>query len=653
MESRLAAPPSSKPTAPSPDMHPDGINGSVRTGTAPRHFSLATGVGSSSQRRSPQEHCSTASQPSSSRSTHHGTKESASSNPTAGSSRTGTGTCTANGSSNGRSKMTSSTTATTTGSQSYSPWARLLMMTMLVQTLVISSLEASVAILLIPTQGQAPPPLSTSESRGAASILDQTIRPAPFNVRMRSVPVYASLFACAQLYSMFLAYDATKHENVLQLIALIFFNSAIVVYAVFQSITQLHPLDIGLLLRPPTQPASSSSSTVGLSLGQIDYILAVGYSLPVLATYFTTVVALIAWRLYKEFPFSVYKKIGADRVIQSMYRTYLILMTVLRIDLFFVSAFAVQYLVLVASLDLMDAMSMASSVNVVDAVIVGGAWLIMILLMWLVPYAVSQEHRGLLASSMFGVAGVAAALVYKLMYIFQNRTMPVFLGVWRFLLFFGFLSLALLLCTAILMFLCTRNFGHGLQAAFDQLDAARIEYALARAGTPTSQRRQLPSSPSRRPTTWPAAVSPAHSSEAGSFARTSVAAEDSVTSSSTQHQALSFSRMLPSSSSTPASRTRYNSHYRHTLASTESPFFALHGLSFDRVDDADLSLLASSAPQSPLEMSDHPLTRRPPVTRRAATVHDHVQPAVGSSSGRQGNAQANVASAWFISSFPA
>ncbi|KAI9168453.1 hypothetical protein H9P43_007825 [Blastocladiella emersonii ATCC 22665] len=335
-----------------------------------------------------------------------------------------------------------------TSAASPSPWPALLGTASLLQALFVFTLEATVAFLLIPR-------LSPSGSGSATTSLAGEPAP-PFNVRMRGVPVYAALFACAQLYSVFLSFNATARENSIQLIALVLLNLCTVGYAGFQSVTQLTQLELELLMRPPW----STSAAAGLSRLQIDLVLGIAWAMPVLTAFFAAVTAVLALRLYREFGFAVYKKIGADRAVQDMYRVYLVLVTVVKLDLFFAFTFAVQYLALVMQVDLVDT-------PVTVAALLGMAGLT-----WLIPYSIRREHRGLVLLSLLGLAAVAAGLGYRLVYIVEHRRSPAFQGIHRFLTFFAGLSLAMLVVTAGLMVQCMGSFGFGLRGAFEALEAA-------------------------------------------------------------------------------------------------------------------------------------------------------------------------------------
>ncbi|CAJ0759053.1 12835_t:CDS:2 [Entrophospora sp. SA101] len=57
---------------------------------------------------------------------------------------------------------------------------------------------------------------------------------------------------------------------------------------------------------------------------------------------FAVIMAILCWRLYMEFGWSIYKKIGADVKIQKMYKTMLIFVMLIKLSLFFVLMSAIE-----------------------------------------------------------------------------------------------------------------------------------------------------------------------------------------------------------------------------------------------------------------------------------------------------------------------
>ncbi|KAJ1565271.1 hypothetical protein HK096_003710 [Nowakowskiella sp. JEL0078] len=69
--------------------------------------------------------------------------------------------------------------------------------------------------------------------------------------------------------------------------------------------------------------------------------------IPVIIAVFEAVYIFLAFKLYHEFGWKIYKKIGADPNMRNMYRQYQIFLMLLKFDVFFVFGFGIQFLVLV------------------------------------------------------------------------------------------------------------------------------------------------------------------------------------------------------------------------------------------------------------------------------------------------------------------
>jgi hypothetical protein len=83
--------------------------------------------------------------------------------------------------------------------------------------------------------------------------------------------------------------------------------------------------------------------------GQIAQGSLSGYliAIPVVCALFGVIYIMLSVKLYKEFGWKMFKKIGADPVMKVMFRDYQILLLITKFDVFFVLAFGIQFLVLV------------------------------------------------------------------------------------------------------------------------------------------------------------------------------------------------------------------------------------------------------------------------------------------------------------------
>ena len=127
----------------------------------------------------------------------------------------------------------------------------------------------------------------------------------------RTIPTFLTLYIFGFIYELLLVYDALRLKNTIQVIGLCLFNLALLVYAAVQmneiddavtTLLQESPPKIGPDVWPDSKPF----------LIAIPCIIAVG----------TIQMAIIAWKLYDEFAWTIYKHISADLRMKRRYLTY-------------------------------------------------------------------------------------------------------------------------------------------------------------------------------------------------------------------------------------------------------------------------------------------------------------------------------------------
>ncbi len=125
----------------------------------------------------------------------------------------------------------------------------------------------------------------------------------------RTVPTYLSLFIFGFLYEVVLAYDALRLRNTIQVIGLCIFNLALMIYAAIQ-IDQLNDALFKLVTLGQLPP------TLWKELEP--YLIAV----PCIVAFVTLLLGFIAWKLYGEFAWTIYKNISADLRLKRRLLTY-------------------------------------------------------------------------------------------------------------------------------------------------------------------------------------------------------------------------------------------------------------------------------------------------------------------------------------------
>ncbi|KFH65122.1 hypothetical protein MVEG_08603 [Podila verticillata NRRL 6337] len=293
----------------------------------------------------------------------------------------------------------------------------------------------------------------------------------------RVLSVYHILFIVAQLFQMILLCDAMYNKNTIQIIAIVVFNCAMVAYAGLQMKQASE-----ILVATPTDSLQNAILDIfgANKYNPIPYHASLPYEIAVLVlmAIFATVFAFIAYKLYKEFGWSIYKKIGADLAMRDMYKVYQIFIMIVKFDIFFQLGFSAQFLSLIVMRyedqklfpdELQLSQQAMTNLIVVHLILSTGASIILPLLAW---WGLKRESK--LSMYCFIVGGFAA-LVYnimKLTQVFDESSR--FIGANKFLIFFLIINLVLGMVTIYLAWVCMKNFNNGLSAHIGKVSGTNI-----------------------------------------------------------------------------------------------------------------------------------------------------------------------------------
>ncbi|KAI9471896.1 MAG: hypothetical protein EXX96DRAFT_622086 [Benjaminiella poitrasii] len=254
----------------------------------------------------------------------------------------------------------------------------------------------------------------------------------------KGIPVYLMLFIFSQVFQVALACDAVYNKNTIQIIAFILFNLCCFGYAVFQF----------------KQVAEALKQQLGEAPPLVWSLQKLMIANPVIIGVCQLIYFYLGARLYLEFGWRIYKKIGADPDIRNMYRWYQIFLTVLKLDIFFFLGFSIQYLVLV--LQKSDAEYPLTIVALPATCIV----------LVLAVYAVRHESRSLITLFFVGLTAGIAYFIFKIYRIYDKSQQEKYEYVKEVLTFFACVTLVLLVLTIIIAAICWSNFGKGLKRHF-------------------------------------------------------------------------------------------------------------------------------------------------------------------------------------------
>ncbi|KAF9586733.1 hypothetical protein BGW38_006275 [Lunasporangiospora selenospora] len=146
----------------------------------------------------------------------------------------------------------------------------------------------------------------------------------------RPLTIYYTIFILATVFGFGILWDAAIHKNSLQVIAFTIFEWCVVSYSGLQ-IWQHDQLmkDIGIPAETLVRLGDPTTKVFLLSQLAVQIAAAIG-------------ITSLTWRLYSEFGWLVFQKLGADVSLRKMMKEYRLLFTLLKLDAFFFFVYALQ-----------------------------------------------------------------------------------------------------------------------------------------------------------------------------------------------------------------------------------------------------------------------------------------------------------------------
>lgn len=268
--------------------------------------------------------------------------------------------------------------------------------------------------------------------------------------KSRALPVFVIVFSIAHVYQLFLAVDAVINRNTILVIGAIIFNACFLIYSLIQI------SEIRSVLGDGVAQGSSQTVPVQVLTGAIPIVIAIAE---------ISFIAL-GWKLWKEFGWQIYKKIGADRSLKRCYLHYQVYVALLKFDFFIFIAYCIQLVLVVKQIG-----SAERWITIISAPFS----LLILVFAW---YSVRKELKYGMLLFLVGLTGAMVYFVYKLFRIWQLKD-TLYKEVYKSLTVFSTLSMLLLLITAVMTIQCMLNFGRGLKNAVSR---TRKDRAAAAAG---------------------------------------------------------------------------------------------------------------------------------------------------------------------------
>ena len=183
---------------------------------------------------------------------------------------------------------------------------------------------------------------------------------AESQTQARTIPTFLTLYIFGFIYQLVLIWDALRLKNTIQIIGLVMYNIGLLIYGSVQmsqiksAVVSLNALnDIDLSIWNRTRP----------------FLIAI----PSIIAFGTCLLAVVAWKLYDEFAWTIYKHISADLQLKRRYLTFQVYIALLKFDFFFFLGFTVQFVVIVHKTNLEFALTIAA-IPVTIIILFAAAW---------------------------------------------------------------------------------------------------------------------------------------------------------------------------------------------------------------------------------------------------------------------------------------
>ncbi|KAI4093527.1 MAG: hypothetical protein LQ339_007665 [Xanthoria mediterranea] len=255
-----------------------------------------------------------------------------------------------------------------------------------------------------------------------------------------TIPTFLALYIFGFLYQLLLVYDALRLKNTIQIIGLCIYNVGLLVYAA----VQMDQIDEAI-----EQLSSKDLIDASVWNEEKPFLIAI----PCVIGLVTVLMAIIAWKLYDEFAWTIYKHISADLKMKRRYLTFQIYIALLKFDFFFFLGFTIQFVVVVVDRS-----------NVEFYLTIAAIPITIIILIMAGFFTRRENTPGMLVIITLYFAGLAYFL-FKLARMWQPNgpRYKLYNPVRSPLTTFAVITVILIVLTIINACMCTANFGHGLK----------------------------------------------------------------------------------------------------------------------------------------------------------------------------------------------
>ncbi|KAG0252300.1 hypothetical protein BG011_007081, partial [Mortierella polycephala] len=251
--------------------------------------------------------------------------------------------------------------------------------------------------------------------------------------------IYPILYILAIISLFALCIDAMFHRNQMQVVAFTLFNFLCFTYGIIQTIDDWQAIGTG-------GPLKAFNIAITVTTGVC-----------------TLYLAFATCKLAAVFGWEMYRVLGADLGMRRMYKGYEILLTLLKFDVFFFVAYAIQMFTLVDASDKTVLATFSDGRTLSrHQVLIGLAMPASAILLMLAFFGVMKENKIATIIVMVCLTCAEPYFIYQLVYLHMPANRLRFINSHKYLTFFSSVTMVLVLITLFFMVYCFRNFDKGL-----------------------------------------------------------------------------------------------------------------------------------------------------------------------------------------------
>jgi len=265
--------------------------------------------------------------------------------------------------------------------------------------------------------------------------------------RYKTLPCYLALFALGELFELFMAFDALRLRNIIQLIGILIFHIALMAFAALQ----IHQTKSALVISGDLcGPAVSyvNCGGPGTLWRKVEPYLIVA---PCIIGGSWLVMIFWIKQLYSEFGWAIFHVVGANPKMKTMYQYYQIMICLLKFDFFFFTGVTMQLLIIVLQ-------SSSAEFGVTIAAIP-----VVLVLLILCGLAVQREIKSVMTVSLAMMLAAQSYFIFKLVRFYSPKTRSLYDTTRATLTVFTIVAFLLLLSTFAVGLRCFADFDRGLQ----------------------------------------------------------------------------------------------------------------------------------------------------------------------------------------------